>query len=180
MERYLYLGTAAGENIKEHFSYSKYLDLNGGWYTGAAPVTVYPAGNEKAGQPSAWASPTTQYFYPYDPIMDDPATAVDEGLPTFGNAVFGTGTRETVAGGMGLLTTYGDGKTLTDRSWYIDGLGGTLDPATLFPCPCTAAGASTALDGVSLERKIEASEFYDPVTREHRDIDIVIDPGFTR
>ena len=179
MEQYLYLGTSAGETIKEHFSYSKYLDLNGGWYAGAAPVTTYP-GEVKHGQPNAWASPPNRYFFPYDPAMDDPATAADEGLPTFGNPAFGTGTRVTLAGGMGITTTYGDGKTLTDRFWYIDGLGATLDPAALFPCPCTAAGANSALTGVSIERKIEASEFNDPVTREHRDIDIVIDPGFTR
>jgi len=113
--------------------------------------------------------------------MDNPATAgVDEGMPVFGNAAFGTGTRTAITGGMGLETTYGDGKTLVDRFWYIDGLGGTLDPAALFPCPCTAAGASSALNGVSIERRIQASEFIDPSTKEQRDIDIVIDPGFTQ
>ena len=182
MEQWRCVGTSGGETLKEHFSWSKYLDLNGGWYAGASPVGAYPSWSPTPGAATLWARTGSANLYPYDPAMDNPATVVDEGRPDFGNAKFGPGVRTMEAGeeSGGVVTAYGDGTSLVERYFFIDEEGAVMTASSLFSGASTKAGVDERLGGANIERKVEASEYGSAGGGESSAVDLLIDPRLSQ
>ncbi|MEK7475572.1 MAG: FecR family protein [Candidatus Coatesbacteria bacterium] len=176
---------------KEHFLHDQHGYIVGGWYAGVAPggdpatwpeYPYYPTGSQGAGSPSLWSNgpDAATGLYPVDPLMDAPSfpTFVVSGLPVFGNAYFGAGSRTfslNSRGGFTGETIYGDKTFLRESFFFVSDKGTVIDPLA------SAAGGGMGLEAaapehVNFELEWEASEFADPAGGEAHTIDIMITP----
>lgn len=173
----LWLGSATGPTLKEHFHISILGDVDEGWYAGVTPPAVYPATVDGfivpyAGSQTAWNIDQNtvgwdgMYGFDQSFYFIDSNTSLSHyvGQPMFNNPSFGSGTRLVLRAPAGSFVTgeqirFGDGTTLTMGRSLIQPDGTVLDPGVLLPQGATEDLIHALPGALNYEVEFGSSEF---------------------